>query len=81
VNYAWNASLVTSLGYEGEVGGRQYLNGIGTGTKTEFQEIRLVSSYAVTPSLQLLGELNHQFQNIGGFKQDLGVTLRALYTF
>lgn len=81
VNYAWNASLVTSLGYEGEVGGRQYLNGIGTGAKTEFQEIRLVSSYAVTPSLQLLGELNHQFQNIGGFKQDLGVTLRALYTF
>ncbi len=81
LNYAWDTRLTTSLGYEGEVGGRQYLNGAGTTAKTEFQEVRFVTSYSVTPAFQILGEVNHQFQNVGGFKQDLGVTLRALYTF
>jgi hypothetical protein len=81
VNYAWSGALVSSLGYEGESFGKQYLSGQTTGGKTEFEEIRFVTSYAVTPSLQLLGEVNHQFQDIGGFKQDIGVTLRALYTF
>jgi hypothetical protein len=81
LNYAWDTRTTTSLGYEGELGGRQYLNGAGTAAKTEFQEIRFVTSYSVTPAFQILGEVNHQFQNVGGFKQDLGVTLRALYTF
>lgn len=45
VNYAWGSRVVTSLGYEGEYGGRQYLNGAGTAAKTEFQEIRFVTSY------------------------------------
>jgi len=81
VNYAWSGGLVTSLGYEGETGGQQYLYGAALSGKTEFQEVRFVASYPVTPSFQMLGEINHQFQNIGGFKQDLGITLRALYTF
>jgi hypothetical protein len=81
INYAWSDALVTSVGYEGEAFGKQYLNGMASGGKTEFEEIRLVGSYAVTPSLQLLGEINHQFNNVGGFKQDLGITLRALTTF
>jgi len=81
LNYAWDTKLTTSLGYEGEVGGRQYLNGTAAGAKTEFQEMRFVTSYSVTPAFQILGEVNHQFQNVGSFKQDVGVTLRALYTF
>jgi len=81
VNYAWHNGLNTSLGYEGETGGQQYLDGAAQSGKTEFQEVRLVTSYPVTPSFQMLGELNHQFQAIGGFKQDFGLTLRALYTF
>jgi hypothetical protein len=80
-NYAWSSKLVSSLGYEGETGGQQYQDGATLSAKTEFQEIRLVSSYQLTPSFQMLGEINHQFQNIGGFKQDFGVTLRALYAF
>jgi len=81
VNYAWHAGLNTSIGYEGETGGQQYQGGAILSAKTEFQEVRFVTSYPVTPSFQILGELNHQFQAIGGFKQDFGLTLRALYTF
>jgi hypothetical protein len=81
VNYSWFGGIVTSLGYEGETGGRQYQDGTALSGKTEFQEGRFVASYPVTPSFQVLGEINHQFQNIGGFKQALGITLRALSTF
>ena len=81
VNYAWASSVATSIGYEGERGGRAFLAGVRTGGATDFDEIRLVNSYAVTPAFQVLGELNHQFSNIGGFKQDFGVTLRTLYAF
>jgi hypothetical protein len=81
LNYAWPAGITTSIGYEGETGGQQYLAGVTQSAKTEFQEVRFVTSYPVTHSFQVLGEVNHQFQNVGGFKQDLGITLRALYTF
>jgi hypothetical protein len=79
--HAWTPRLVTSLGYEGETGGQQYEDGSRLAARTEYQEIRFVNSYQITSSFQMLGELNHQFQNVGGFKQDFGVTLRALYTF
>lgn len=81
VNYAVGKFVDISLGYEGESGGRQFLNGADTAAKTEFQEIRFVASYSVTSSFQVLGEVNHQFQNVGGFKEAVGVTMRALYTF
>jgi hypothetical protein len=81
LNYAWPTKVATSIGYEGERGGRESLSGIRTDGATSFDEIRVVNSYAVTPAFQVLGELNHQFSNIGGFKQDFGVTLRTLYAF
>jgi len=80
-NYAWAGRVVTSLGYEGESGGRQSLSGVSTTGKTDFTEVRFVNSYSVTPAFQLLGEVNHQFSNVGGFRQQIGVTLRTLYAF
>jgi hypothetical protein len=81
VNYFWAGRVVTSLGYEGETGGRQSLAGIDTAAKTDFTEIRFVNAYSVTPAFQVLGEVNHQFSNVGGFRQQVGVTLRTLYAF
>ncbi len=81
LNYAWPSKVATSIGYEGERGGRESLGGIRTDGATSFDEIRVVNSYALTPAFQVLGELNHQFSNIGGFRQDFGVTLRTLYAF
>jgi hypothetical protein len=80
-NYFWAGRIVTSLGYEGESGGRQSLAGVATTAKTDFTEIRFVNAYSVTPAFQVLGEVNHQFSNVGGFKQQLGVTVRTLYAF
>jgi hypothetical protein len=81
VNYAWAKRVVTSIGYEGERGGRQSLDGVDAAAETNFDEVRFVNSYAVTPAFQVLGEVNHQFSNMGGFKQGFGVTLRTLYAF
>lgn len=81
VNYAWPNTLVTSIGYESEFAGRQSLDRVETGGATNFEEIRFVNSYSITPAFQILGEVNHQFSNVGGFKQDLGVTIRTLYAF
>jgi len=81
LNYAWANKVVTSVGYEGERAGRERLDDVRTTAETNFDEVRLVNSYSVTPSFQLLAEVNHQFSNVGGFKQDLGVTLRTLYAF
>jgi hypothetical protein len=81
LNYAWAPKLISSLGYEGERGGRQSFNGATSGGATHFDELRVVNSYAVTPAFQVLVEVNHQFDNIGGFKQDVGVTVRTLYAF
>jgi len=81
LNYAWPSRIATSIGYEGERGGREFLGGIPTDTATRFDEIRIVNSYAVTTAFQILGEVNHQFSDVGGFKQDFGVTLRTLYAF
>lgn len=81
LNYAWAKRVVTSIGYEGERGGRQSLNDVNTAGETDFDEIRFVNSYSVNSAFQVLGELNHQFSNVGGFKQGFGVTLRTLYAF
>jgi hypothetical protein len=81
VNYAWAKRVVTSIGYEGERGGRQSLDGVDAAAETNFDEVRFVNSYSVTPAFQILGEVNHQFNNMGGFKQGFGVTLRTLYAF
>jgi hypothetical protein len=81
VNYAWAKKVITSVGYEGERGGRQTFNGVTSGGATHFDELRFVNSYAVTPAFQVLVEVNHQFDDIGSFKQDVGVTVRTLYAF
>ncbi len=81
LNYTWANKLETSIGYESEFGGRESLNGAATGAKTEFEEVRLVASYPVATAFQMLGEVNHQFSNTRGFRQDVGVTVRTLYAF
>ena len=81
VNYKWSNGLATSIGYEGYRGGRQELDGVDNGLRTHFDEVRFVASKFITSKFQLLGEVNHQFNVDGGFRQDVGFTLRALYVF
>jgi len=81
LNYTLTKRIQTSVGYESEYGGQASLNSVATGEKTQFQEVRGVAAYSITPAWQILAEVNHQFSNLGGFKQDVGMTLRTLYAF
>jgi hypothetical protein len=81
VNYKWSNGLATSIGYEGYRGGRQELDGVSNGLATHYDEVRFVASKFITPKFQLLGEVNHQFNVDGGFRQDVGFTLRGVYVF
>ncbi|MGI4800092.1 MAG: transporter [Janthinobacterium lividum] len=81
LNYAWTPRLSSSIAYESLLGGRQFLDGVAGPGKTESQEIRFIGSYAMTKTTQILGEVNHQFQTVGGFRQDVGITIRGLLAF
>lgn len=80
-NYAWGGGLTTSVGYQAFRGGKQELDGLDTGARTDFDEVRIAVGKAVTPQLHLLGEINHQFQAEGGFRQDFGFMGRVVYAF
>ncbi len=81
VNYVWPIKVTTSLGIESELGGNQSVSGENTGQKTEFNRLRLVSSYFVTPRFQLLGEINTDISHVGGYQEAVGITIRSLYVF
>ena len=81
VNWRWNPTFTTSIGYEGFFGGSQQVNGVFAGSKTEEHRIRANASLFLTPRLQTMLELNHDVRVVGGFKQDFGTTLRVVYVF
>jgi hypothetical protein len=81
VNYKWTGGFATSVGYQGLRGGKQRLDSLANGQRTDFDEVRFVASKFVAPKFQLLGEVNHQFNVNGGFRQNIGFLLRGLYVF
>lgn len=91
-NYAWQPGFVSSIGWEAEFGGRgtisgfdggsgQYLNDAPAGIATEFEKIRLTTSYFVTPQFQLLGEVQHDFVDVGAPHSEIQTVIRGLYVF
>ncbi|MET0528857.1 MAG: transporter [Microvirga sp.] len=81
LNWRWNPALTTSIGYTGLWGGEQRLNGTINGTRTEIQRIRAHAAYALSPTLQVALELNHDVQATGGFRQEFGTVFRILQAF
>jgi hypothetical protein len=81
MNWRWNPSFTTSIGYTGIWGGEQTLNGLLNGTRTEIQRIRFHTGYFIDPTLQVGLELNHDLRAVGGFKQDFGAIFRVLKAF
>jgi hypothetical protein len=79
LNHKWSNGINTSIGYQGLRGGKQRLDGVDNGTRTRFDEVRFVASKFVAPKFQLMGEVNRQFNVRGGFRQDVGLLIRALY--
>ncbi|WP_313802882.1 transporter [Sphingobium sp.] len=81
LNHKFANGFTLSAGYQGMRGGKQKLDGIDNGNRTHFDEARLVASKFVTSKFQLMGEVNHQFNVRGGFRQDIGLLIRGLYIF
>ena len=89
LNYAWTRAFQTSIGYEGFFGGNEYfdnpaaLGGVGhtnTGS-SRLDRIRFAASMFLSQRFQLLLEINHDLDRTGGFQQDFGLNVRALYVF
>ena len=80
-NWRWTRAFQTSVGYEGLFGGIESVEGTRDGNRTEEQRIRAAASMFLSPRSQVLIELNHDVEVVGGFKQDFGVTGRFLYVF
>lgn len=81
VDYKWANGFTASLGYEGLRGGVQKLDDVDNGFRTHSDKIRFVTSKFVAPKTQIMGEVNHQFDVKGGFRQDVGAVVRLLRVF
>ena len=80
-NWNWTRAFQTSIGWESMLGGAQQTNGFNNGNKGEFERLRVASGLFVAPNAQVLLELNHDFVNVGGFRQVFGATGRFVYVF
>jgi hypothetical protein len=78
LNYQATPLLKLSAGYGLYTGGNQYLNDIYYGFNAGRQQARVAASYWLTPKFQFIGQVNTDFAQIGGFKQDVSTMVRLL---
>ncbi|MFP6847286.1 MAG: transporter [Pseudomonas sp.] len=81
LRYDFNTRQRVALGYSASTGGKQFLDGNYLGQKTSVQQVRLEVQQMVAPTVQLSAQLTHDTQVEGGFREDLGVNLRALFLY
>ncbi|TLU72150.1 transporter [Lichenicoccus roseus] len=81
LNYDITPTSFFAVGWLGEFGGTQTINGIPNGSKTEYQQIRGEYAFRPTPTIQLLAKVYHDINVVGGFKDDIGFTLRFVKAF
>ncbi|MGI4730563.1 MAG: transporter [Janthinobacterium lividum] len=78
LRYALPDKATVALGYAGYWGGKEYLDGIYTGTRTEHQQIRVAWQKFVAPKwqLELIGARDVQARE--GFREAARVQVRVL---
>jgi len=81
LSYVPDKSSLVSVGYAVQVGGAQNINGINTGIKTASEQVRFAYSKSLTNQFQVVGSVAHDVSVTGGFKKDVEVLFRALYTW
>ena len=83
LNYNPSAGTTIGIGFAGVYGGVQTLdrnrNGLRVGP--EYERIRLDASKFITPTIQFLGEFSHDFNAVGGFREEFGATFRVVKVF
>lgn len=80
-DYAVAPYHILSLGYRQNLGGIQTVDGVANGTKPDEGTIRVAYPQFVAPTWQVYFEVNHDVMVSGGFRQDIGVTLRLMKAF
>ena len=70
-----------AIGYAGNFGGAQQLEGIPTGVKTREQQIRLSYLQSITPTWGVVLSLSHDTAVSGQFKENFGSFLRVSKAF
>lgn len=81
LSYDLTPTSYIAAGYNGYFGGKQEVAGAPNGFKTSLHEVRATYAQFVTSSVQVLGSLYHDLAVDGGFKRDIGLTLRVLKVF
>lgn len=81
ISYDVTSTSYVAVGYNGYFGGRQHIAGSFNGLKTSLHQVRGTYAQFVTPTVQVLGSLYHDVSVDGGFKRDIGLTLRILKVF
>ncbi|MGI4860938.1 MAG: transporter [Janthinobacterium lividum] len=81
LRYDFNSRQRLAIGFSSSGGGKQYLDGVYTGQKTEVQQIRLEGQQMITARTQIALQLTHDTQVVGGFKNNLAINLRGLILF
>lgn len=76
LSYSFAKTWSVAAGYAKLWGGTEYLDGIPTGNSTERDQIRLELSTFVTPTFQVLGLVQRDFNTSGGFPEDFRGTVR-----
>ncbi len=83
LNYNPSAGTTIGVGFAGLYGGNETLNRTRNGFKVgpEYERIRLDASKFITPTIQLLGEVSHDLNAVGGFRNQFEATIRLAKVF
>ena len=79
--YTLSPKTSASIGYAGYWGGRQYVDGLYNGTKTENQQVRFAVQTFVAPGLQVEGSAGHMVHVEGGFREAIRAQIRIAKIF
>ncbi|MBP0623167.1 transporter [Cupriavidus consociatus] len=70
-----------AIGYSAYSGGAVSIDGVETGGRTQKQQLRVALSQFLNPKSLMTVELTHDFAVRGGYRQNVGMTLRAGFLF
>lgn len=81
LSYALAPTWSAAVGYSQFWGGTEYLAGVATGNATDRTQLRFELSKFITPTFQVLGQIQRDVATSGGFPEDFRGTVRLLQVF
>ncbi|MDI4663493.1 transporter [Xanthobacter autotrophicus] len=81
LSYSFAETWQAAIGYSKYWGGTEYLDGLATGNATQRDQVRLELSKFITPTFQVLGLIQRDFNTSGGFPEDFRGTVRLMQVF